>query len=104
MRNYYHFLPFRLIAMVLFTVGPVMAQKEYINGIDANFPPFAYVDKNGVPAGFDVDAVNWIAEKLGFKVKHRPMEWSGIIASLEAKKIDFIASGLSVTEETGSEN
>ncbi len=71
----------------------------YINGIDANFPPFAYVDKNGHPAGFDVDAVNWIAEKLGFIVKHQPMEWSGIVASLQAKKIDFIASGLSITPE-----
>ncbi len=99
MRKLLSLVTISIITTVLFTVGPVMAKKEYINGIDANFPPFAYVDKNGVPAGFDVDAVNWIANKLGFKVKHRPMEWSGIIASLEAKKIDFIASGLSVTEE-----
>ena len=27
------------------------------------------------------------------------MEWSGIVASLQAKKIDFIASGLSITAE-----
>lgn len=87
-----------LIVMVFFA-GPALAEKEYINGIDANFPPFAYVDKNGAPAGFDVDAVNWMAKKLGFKVKHQPMEWSGIVASLQAKKIDFIASGLSVTAE-----
>jgi polar amino acid transport system substrate-binding protein len=99
MRKLFSLFTVSFITLVLFTAGPVMAQKEYINGIDANFPPFAYVDKNGVPAGFDVDAVNWIAEKMGFKVTHRPMEWSGIIASLEAKKIDFIASGLSVTEE-----
>lgn len=99
MRKLFSLFTILFMTMVIFTVGPVMAQKEYINGIDANFPPFAYVDKNGVPAGFDVDAVNWIAEKMGFKVTHRPMEWSGIIASLEAKKIDFIASGLSVTEE-----
>ena len=87
------------LTMVIFSAGPAPAEQEYINGIDANFPPFAYVDKNGEPAGFDVDAVDWIAEKLGFKVKHQPMEWSGIVASLQAKKIDFIASGLSVTEE-----
>lgn len=87
------------LALTLLTGAPVCAEKVFINGIDANFPPFAYVDKNGKPAGFDVDAVDWIAKKMGFKVKHQPMEWSGIIASLEAKKIDFIASGLSVTEE-----
>lgn len=99
MRKFFSSVLILLMTIALFTAGPAWAEKVYINGIDANFPPFAYVDKKGTPAGFDVDAVNWIADKLGFKVIHRPMEWSGIIASLEAKKIDFIASGLSVTEE-----
>lgn len=81
-------------------VGPGFAEeKVIINGIDANFPPFAYVDKNGNPDGFDVKSVDWIAKEMGFKVKHQPMDWDGIIPSLNAKKIDMIASGLSVTEE-----
>jgi len=89
-----------LVALALTFGGPALAaDKVLINGIDANFPPFAYVDKNGKPGGFDVDAVNWIAKEMGFKVKHQPMDWTGIVASLQAKKIDFIASGLSVTEE-----
>jgi len=74
-------------------------EKVIVNGIDANFPPFAYVDKNGNPDGFDVKSVDWIAKEMGFKVKHQPMDWDGIIPSLNAKKIDMIASGLSVTEE-----
>ena len=73
--------------------------KVYINGIDANFPPFAYVDKNGVPDGFDVKSVDWIAEKMGFKVTHKPMDWDGIIPSLRAKKIDMVASGMSITDK-----
>ncbi|MBW2675389.1 MAG: amino acid ABC transporter substrate-binding protein [Deltaproteobacteria bacterium] len=74
-------------------------EKVYINGIDANFPPFAYVDKNGVPDGFDVKSVDWIAKKMGFKVKHQPMDWDGIIPSLVAKKIDMVASGMSITDK-----
>ncbi len=74
-------------------------EKAYINGIDANFPPFAYVDKNGVPDGFDVKSVDWIAKQMGFKVIHKPMDWDAIIPSLKAKKIDMIASGMSVTEK-----
>ncbi|KIX13751.1 ABC transporter substrate-binding protein [Dethiosulfatarculus sandiegensis] len=74
------------------------AEKTYVNGIDANFPPFAFVDKTGKPNGFDVEAVDWIAAKLGFKVVHKPMDWDGIIPSLNAKKIDFIASGMSITK------
>lgn len=72
--------------------------KVYVNGIDANFPPFAYIGPDGKPTGFDVDAMDWIAVKKGFKVTHQPMEWSGIVAGLKAKKIDMISSGLSVTE------
>ena len=42
--------------------APAMASgKHLINGIDANYPPFAYVDETGKPAGFDVDSMNWIA-------------------------------------------
>jgi polar amino acid transport system substrate-binding protein len=87
-----------VLALFLISSGNVFA-KEFINGIDANFPPFAYVDKSGNPGGFDIDAVNWIAKKMGFTVKHQPMDWDGIIPNLVAKKIDFIASGMSITPE-----
>jgi polar amino acid transport system substrate-binding protein len=87
-----------VLAVFMISNGNVCA-KELINGIDANFPPFAYVDKAGTPGGFDIDAVNWIAKKMGFTVKHQPMDWDGIIPNLVAKKIDFIASGMSITAE-----
>ena len=84
---------------VLSAVSVNAAEKVYINGIDANFPPFAYVDKSGNPDGFDVKALDWIAKEMGFKVKHQPMDWDGIIPSLKAKKIDIVASGMSITDE-----
>ena len=91
-----------LFMVVFFIAGAancLAKEKVYINGIDANFPPFAYIDKNGVPDGFDVKAVDWIAKEMGIKVKHQPMDWDGIIPSLRAKKIDMIASGLSITDK-----
>jgi len=74
-------------------------QKVYVNGIDANFPPFAYVDQNGKPDGFDVKALEWIAKEMGFKVVHKPMDWDGIVVSLTSRKIDMIASGMSINEK-----
>ena len=89
-----------LMALFILTATTVIAaEKIYINGIDANFPPFAYVDKSGNPDGFDVKALDWIAKEMGFKVKHQPMDWDGIIPSLKAKKIDIVASGMSITDE-----
>lgn len=94
---------FALVLSVLltlaFSAGAMAEQKTYVNGIDFGFPPFGFVDKQGNPAGFDVDSVNWIADKMGFKVKHQPMDWDGIIPALNAGKIDFIASGMSATAE-----
>lgn len=79
--------------------GQALAADKYINGIDPNYPPFAFVDEKGTPSGFDVDAMNWIANKMGFTVEHRPMEWDGIIPSLMAKKIDMVCSGMSISPE-----
>jgi len=90
---------FMVVSFIAGAANCLAKDKVYINGIDANFPPFAYIDKTGVPDGFDVKAVDWIAKEMGFQVKHQPMDWDGIIASLRAKKIDMVASGLSITEK-----
>ena len=85
-------------AFVLMT-GSALAADHYVNGIDANYPPFAFLDKNGKPSGFDVDSMDWIAKKMGFTVEHKPMDWDGIIPSLLAKKIDMVCSGMSISPE-----
>ena len=87
------------LALFAAPFSSAVAGKTYVNGIDANFPPFAYVDKSGEPSGFDVDAAEWIAEEMGFEVTHKPIDWDGIIPALKSNKIDFIASGMSITEE-----
>ena len=88
-----------LCVVALSFATSAFAKKGIVNGIDANYPPFAYIDKTGVPSGFDVEAMEWIAKEIGEDVTHQPIEWSGIIQSLLSKKIDIIASGMSITEE-----
>ncbi|HAJ33682.1 MAG TPA: ABC transporter substrate-binding protein [Candidatus Atribacteria bacterium] len=99
----------KLVLMVIFSLLIVLCtgsisllaaeKKAYINGIDADYPPFAYIDEKGNPAGFDVECLNWIAQEMGFEVKHQPTAWDGIVSSLLAKKIDMVYSGMSITEE-----
>ena len=93
-------LALTMTALVSFgiTTG-ITADKVYINGFDAAYPPFSFVDKSGKPAGFDIDSINWIAKEMEFKVKHQPTDWAAIVPSLKAKKIDLIASGMSITPE-----
>jgi len=85
--------------LTLVFAGHAFGADKLTNGIDANFPPFAYIDKTGQPSGFDVEAMNWIAKEIGVEVSHQPIEWDGIITSLLTKKIDIIASGMSITKE-----
>jgi len=91
-------LAFLLVGLAV-SPAAMAVDQELINGIDANFPPFAYIDKNGNPDGFDVQAMNWIAKEMGFKVTHKPIDWDAIIPTLRAKKIDLIAAGMSITEK-----
>ncbi|MDR2161714.1 MAG: ABC transporter substrate-binding protein [Desulfovibrio sp.] len=79
--------------------GTALAGQTYVNGIDPNYPPFAFLNEKLEPSGFDVDSMNWIAQKMGFVVKHQAMDWDGIIPSLLAKKIDMICSGMSISPE-----
>lgn len=92
-------LIFLLCVVGLSFTASAFAKKGLVNGIDANYPPFAYIDKTGVPSGFDVEAMEWIANEMGEEVTHQPIEWSGIIQSLMSNKIDIIASGMSITKE-----
>ena len=87
-------------AAIVLGVTPGFAQdKVYLNGFDADYPPFSFVGKDGKPAGFDMDALDWIANEMGFKVKHQPTDWAAIVPTLNSKKIDVIASGMSITPE-----
>lgn len=85
--------------LFLLSSSALAAQNVYINGIDANYPPHAYVGASGKAEGFDVEALDWIAQKMGFQVQHVPMDWDAIIISLLSKKIDMVCSGMSITPE-----
>ena len=74
-------------------------EKTYVVGIDASYVPYSYVDKDGNAQGFDVDSMRWIAEKKDVRVKFEAVEWSAIIPTLQAGKIDMVYAGMSITPE-----
>ena len=75
------------LCALFFLTGQALAAGKIVNCIDANLPPFAFIDKTGKPSGFDVDAMDWIAKDLGLEITHVPIEWDGIVTSLVTKKI-----------------
>ena len=71
----------------------------YVVGIDGEYPPYSYINETGVPVGFDVESIQWIAEQKGFEVEIAPTAWDGIIPALLAGKIDMVYSGMSITPD-----
>ena len=63
------------------------------------YPPYSFIEKDGSSKGFDVESVQWIADKMGFDVKIQPLAWDGMIPALMAKKIDMVYSGMTITPE-----
>jgi polar amino acid transport system substrate-binding protein len=81
-----------------FTYPPKPGEKVVIvYGFDANYPPFTKILPNGSVVGFDVDVVNWIADKYGWKIIYKPWDWSTIVDALVRGDIDIIASGMTIT-------
>ena len=86
-----------LVALVLVS-GNALADKIRI-GTEGAYPPFNMIDKNGKPAGFDVDIAKALCDKMGADCTFVTQDWDGIIPGLLARKYDAIVASMSITEE-----
>ena len=67
-------------------------------GTNAAFPPFEYVNGKDI-VGFDISMGQKIAAGYGAKLEVVDMAFDSLIPALASDAIDFIAAGMSVTEE-----
>ena len=67
-------------------------------GTTAAFPPFDYLESSD-PVGFDITLSQMIARDYGAKLEVVNMEFDALIAALQSGAIDFIASGMTATDE-----
>jgi ABC-type amino acid transport substrate-binding protein len=62
-----------------------------------DMPGTGYQDSRMV--GYDGEILQQVSEHLGLKVKPALMEWSGTIASVQAKRVDVMAGTMGWTEQ-----
>jgi polar amino acid transport system substrate-binding protein len=93
----YRSMLFLIVGMALSIGWGTSAETLYVDGIDAAFPPFSFIDESGEAAGFDVEVIRWIANEMGFEVEIVPIDWDAIIPTLISGNIDLIASGMTIT-------
>lgn len=67
-------------------------------GTNAEFPPFTYIEED-VIVGFDIDVAKEVAKRLDKGIQFKDMPFDALISELALGHVDFVAAGMSYTEE-----
>lgn len=76
----------------------IKEQGFFVLGLDDSFPPMGFRNEDGEIDGFDIDLAKEVAKRLGVELKLRPVDWDGVILSLNKGDIDLIWNGMTITE------
>ena len=76
----------------------VASQPVIVVGGDRDYPPYEFLDKNGQPAGYNVDLTRAIADVMGMKVEFRFGGWSEMRNALMAGSVGVL-QGISYSED-----
>ncbi len=85
--------------------GMLVEEGKLTVGSDLDFPPMEQLGADGTtPEGFDVDLMTAIAKQMGLEVSYLPpQKFDTLLAEVNAKKFDVVASSLTINEERKKE-
>lgn len=88
--------------MIIFCLSIFLLQAAEDNplivGTNAEFPPFCYIENKTI-VGFDIDIAKEVAQRLGRKIQLKDMPFDALIPDILLGHVDFVAAGMSYTEE-----
>lgn len=85
------------VSLLLAGCGGKEEGKVIVLGTSPDYPPYENVDTTtGEIVGFDIDIAKFIAEELGYELKIEGMDFNGLIAALQAGRVDFVMAAMSV--------
>ena len=67
--------------------------------VEASNPPVAFEDDSGKLAGLDVDVIEAVGRRMGYRVSFRPTGFRHLLASVEKGLADAAVGELTVTED-----
>lgn len=79
--------------------GKTELPKKIVVGLDDNYPPMGFRDKDGNIVGFDIDMAKEAAKRAGTEIEFKSIDWASKEAELSSKRIDVLWNGLTMTEE-----
>lgn len=72
-------------------------------GMDASFPPFAWLDGNGMPVGYEVELAQYIAAHMGVRAQIVNLSFDSLYDALLAGRVDILISELTYDERRTEE-
>ena len=79
------------------TLEDIVKRGELRVAVQSGAPPYAFIDKTGVPAGSMVDFTQGMADAMGVKLKVLDYDWDGLIPALLSGKADILAADMTPT-------
>ena len=86
------------VAVVLLTKPAEEKTNVFKMGIDAEYPPFSYLDDDGSYAGFDVEMCKAVCDINGWTMEIVPVNWDTKLISLDNKEHDCVWSGMTILD------
>ena len=81
------------------TLEEVKSQETMRVGVRFDAPPYGYIDDAGQNAGYDIDIVKNIAEKLGVEIEFIQVTGKTRIPMLESSKVDVLVAATTHTRK-----
>lgn len=79
----------------------VLANKKLVNALDAEYPPFSFLNSSNQMDGFDVDVAKEVAKRLGVELEHVTPGWDVITAGKWSGRWDICVGSMTATKERG---
>lgn len=71
---------------------------KLVMATNAEFPPYEFYDNDQI-VGIDADVARAIASKLGMELEIKDMAFNSLIPALQTGKADFVAAGMTASED-----
>lgn len=83
-------------------VDKLKEKGKIVIGTSADYPPYEFhksVNGKDTIVGFDIELAKEIAKDLGVELEIKDMKFDGLLAALDTGNIDFVAAGMTPTED-----
>ena len=77
----------------------IQAAGKMVVGTSADYPPFEFINEDNAFDGFDIALMEEIGSRRGMEIEWQDIAFDGLIAALQAGKIDGIIAAMAATPE-----